>query len=79
MSTAAFSPRLTQEVQDRMARRIYRSVEELLLAALEALDQQEALDESIAASLADEAAGRVHPAEGLADRIRTRAQERRGN
>jgi len=79
MSAATFSPRLAQAVQNRMARGDYPSEEELLLAALDALDQRIALDESISASLADEAAGHVSPVEGLADRIRTRAQELRGH
>ena len=47
--------------------------------ALDALDQQDALDDSIAASLADEAAGRVHPVDGIADVIRAEARQRRGH
>jgi argininosuccinate lyase len=41
--------------------------------------ENESLDESIAASLADEAAGRVSPVEGLADRVRKEARDRRGS
>jgi predicted transcriptional regulator len=78
MITAEFSPVLSEAVKNRMSRGDYQSEEELLLAALEALSLQDSLDESIAASLADEAAGRVYPVEGLAERIRSRAKGRCG-
>lgn len=72
------SPELKQAVRDRLSRGGYETEEELLFAALEALEWRESLDDSIQAGLEDMAAGRVSPVEGLADRIRARAKARRG-
>ena len=73
MSTETLSPQLMQAVRERLSRGDYASEEELLFAALHALDEREAFDDSIQASLADMASGRVQSVEGLADRIRARA------
>lgn len=78
MTTETLSPRLLPAVRERLTRSRYVSEEELLFAALDALDWREAVDDSIQASLDDMAAGRVEPVAGLADRIRERAASRRG-
>ena len=54
------------------------SVAQLVIKWRERIEN-ESLDESIAAGLADEAAGRVNPVEGLADRVRKRARDRRSS
>jgi predicted transcriptional regulator len=73
MPADTYSTQLTEAVRARIARGPYRSEEELLLAALEALDWRDSVDESINAGFADEADGRVTIVDGLADRIRQRA------
>lgn len=77
MTADMLSPRVLQAVRDRLSRGGYASEEELLLAALDALNDRDAVDESIQAGLADEAAGRVAPVKGLADRVREQARSRR--
>jgi predicted transcriptional regulator len=77
--TSQISLPLQRAVQDRLSRGGYATEEELLFAALEALDWRDSLDDSIQAGLEDMAAGRVQPVEGLADRIRERAKVRRGS
>jgi hypothetical protein len=78
MTTETPSLKLQRVVQERLSRGGYATEEELLLAALEALDWRDRLDDSIQAGLDDMAAGRVQPIKGLADRIRERVKLRHG-
>jgi hypothetical protein len=78
MATETPSLKLQRAVQERLSRGGYATEEELMLAALEALDWREGLDDSIQAGLEDMVAGRVEPVEGLGDRIRERVKHRHG-